>query len=393
MRKKTDAHRGIKHLGGDLYLIRIQRTDPKTGLPLDVRRKRHCPSMKAAVVEQARLLAEVEGAAERPPIPRLGDYARSWLKARLDTLKPSTQKRYADTLELHILPTLGSIYLDRLDPEDILAWFEQTTQTKAPSTANSHLNLLRTLLADATAQYRLPFNPIARIRTVPLRRGAQADSDEPENMLTSEEIGRFLAVFKVRYPQWFPLVFTQFATARRFGEVSALHWEDIDIARSQIIIRRAHWRGIVGTPKTDRVVKVPLTDELRRVLDDWRQELLRTQHRHMHTGLVFPSQAGKPHQNASCLAKPFADCLAEIGVSRGFSSHGLRRTANNLLRQVTTSEVTRAITGHVTAAMTEHYSHIAADEKYTAATHMLALVLPEKPPSTPNGTPACTRSR
>lgn len=61
-------------------------------------------------------------------------------------------------------------------------------------------------------------------------------------------------------------------------------------------------------------------------------------------------------------------------MKRGFSSHGLRRTANDLLRRVATGEVTRAITGHMTVAMTDRYSHIDLTERKAAATAMLRLI-------------------
>ena len=66
------------------------------------------------------------------------------------------------------------------------------------------------------------------------------------------------------------------------------------------------------------------------------------------------------------MRKAFLDCLNEIGVSRRFSSHGLRRTANDLIRRIASGEVTGAITGHMTEAMTEHYSHVDVGEKKAA---------------------------
>ena len=64
----------------------------------------------------------------------------------------------------------------------------------------------------------------------------------------------------------------------------------------------------------------------------------------------------------------------EIGVDRRFSSHGLRRTANDLIRRVASGEVARAITGHVTERMTEHYSHVDTGEKRAAMEGVLRLV-------------------
>jgi integrase len=229
-------------------------------------------------------------------------------------------------------------------------------------------------MADAAAQYRLPANPAARLRAVPERGEEELDSDDPVNLLTVDEMARFMAALKERWPEWYAMAFTQFATATRFSEVSALRWEDVDEQRGIIRIRRGNWRTIVSTAKIDRRRRNPaLTDELREVLSAWKKELHRS-HRHADSGWMFPSKVGKPHQNPSCMGKAFQDCLRTIDVHRRFSSHGLRRTANDLIRRVASGEVARAITGHVTQRMTEHYSHVDVGEKKAAVEGMLRLV-------------------
>lgn len=56
------------------------------------------------------------------------------------------------------------------------------------------------------------------------------------------------------------------------------------------------------------------------------------------------------------------------------TTHGLRRTFNNLSRQVAGEIVTRSITGHVTQEMTEHYSHVDRSEKLAAVGKVVRLV-------------------
>jgi integrase len=184
-----------------------------------------------------------------------------------------------------------------------------------------------------------------------------------------------MTALKQRWPEWYALVFTQFATASRFSEVSALRWEDVDWERGVIRIRRGNWRTIVTTAKVDRRRRNPaLTDELRAVLVEWQRELLASRPRQADSGWLFPSRSGKPHHNSSCMRKAFVDCLKEIGVERRFSSHGLRRTANDLIRRVASGEVARAITGHVTVAMTDHYAHVDNGGEAAAVAGMLRLV-------------------
>jgi integrase len=368
---------GIEELAKGLYFIRIQEVHPRTGRMIDVKRRVRCETIEEAVQAQGRLRAEHLGDGDyvQPKRVRFGDYARSWLSGRLPTLKASTAARYGDTLDRIILPALGDYYLEAITPEDVLAWFQGASQGKAASTVNGYVRIAKLVLADASAQYRLALNPAARLRAVPERGEEELESDFPVNLLTAEEMARFMAALRNRWLEWYAMAFTQFATASRFSEVSALRWEDIDWERGFIRIRRGNWRTIVSTAKVDRRRRMPaLTDELRGVLREHESRLLGSGKRHADSGWVFPSRVGKPHHNSSCMRKAFVDCLKVIGVERRFSSHGLRRTANDLIRRVASGEVARAITGHVTVAMTDHYSHVDIGEKRHAVEGMLRLV-------------------
>ncbi len=66
--------------------------------------------------------------------------------------------------------------------------------------------------------------------------------------------------------------------------------------------------------------------------------------------------------------------LKRAGITHRFTVHGLRRTFNNLARQVAGEIVTRSITGHVTAQMTEHYSFVDRAEKLAAAGKVVQMV-------------------
>lgn len=66
----------------------------------------------------------------------------------------------------------------------------------------------------------------------------------------------------------------------------------------------------------------------------------------------------------------------EAGIRR-ITTHGFRRTWNNLARQLADRMVVRSIVGHTSEAMTEHYSHVALDEKRAAAEAVARLVRSE----------------
>ncbi|MBZ0231343.1 MAG: hypothetical protein K8M05_03270 [Deltaproteobacteria bacterium] len=64
-----------------------------------------------------------------------------------------------------------------------------------------------------------------------------------------------------------------------------------------------------------------------------------------------PTEAGGLHKG-SPLRKVLDEACAAASVGRRVTPHGLRHTANDLLRRVASAEVTRAIVGHATEQMT-----------------------------------------
>jgi integrase len=105
--------------------------------------------------------------------------------------------------------------------------------------------------------------------------------------------------------------------------------------------------------------------------------MIATQHKGLPNGWVFPNEKGNLYKGSPLRKVLDAACVA-CKTKRRVTCHGLRHTANDLLRRVADGEVVRAIIGHSTVAMTHHYSHVDEAEKKIAATRVLAVVL-EKP--------------
>ena len=363
---------GIQQLPDGRKRIRLRVVDPRTGRNKEVDKIISGTVQEAAKLrEEWRLLISNADHVAKD-VPRLGAYAESWIASKALRLKPSTATWYAQRLDDHVIPVLGEFYLDKLTHEDLRTLQATLAKKMAASSVNGVMAVVKMLVGDASVDYCLR-NPAQRLRSLPIRTW----NDEDPNILSAEELGRVLAAIEQLTPQHHPLAMTLALTGLRFGEASALRWDDIDEALGLIRIRRAQWRGRVSTTKTGKIRSVPLVPELAAVLRDHRKRLVAAEAPGLAEGWVFPSNVGKPHAK-EILRKPLQKALAAAGIKRHFTQHGLRRTFNNLSRQIAGEIVTRSITGHVTQSMTEHYSHVGGAEKLAAAGQIVRLVLADR---------------
>jgi integrase len=90
----------------------------------------------------------------------------------------------------------------------------------------------------------------------------------------------------------------------------------------------------------------PYTRPSRRcaVLEERRRALEAQHHPGLAEDWVFATSEGTL-LITSTLRKPFRRALAACGITRRQTIHGLRRTFNNLVRQVASGEVVRSMTG------------------------------------------------
>ena len=100
---------GLWQLNTDLYEMRMRGICPHSGKMLS-RWRRFQGSKLEAIAERDRLQAALKGgASEAPERETLEVFARSWLSTRLarDDWRETTAQRYAEALDLHILPRFG----------------------------------------------------------------------------------------------------------------------------------------------------------------------------------------------------------------------------------------------------------------------------------------------
>jgi len=346
------------------YFVQVSRMDPRTGKRKFKRRwvkGSHAKAVEARKQALADLEAEIAGVVAEEPIT-LADYVEQWLEARSGKLKPSTKAKYLNDLEKHILPKLGHMMISEIRPRDIEAMLGK--DRGAPNSKKNRLTLLRAVAKDALANEVTERDFCARVTvSVP----PVYTVDEP-NLLSGEQTARVLEVIP-RY--WLDLVCVLSYTGLRWGEVTGLHWRDVQIDaernRGKLVVRCNNWKGQLLTPKSTKGLRlVPLVAPLPQLLAERHERMRAEGHPGLRKGLVFPTRSGELHRGTP-LRKVLLQACEKVGIEIRFTTHGLRRTWNNIARRYAEGMVVRAIIGHADEAMTELYSMVDTDEKHEVA--------------------------
>ena len=132
----------------------------------------------------------------------------------------------------------------------------------------------------------------------------------------------------------------------RQGELLALRGSDIDARSRQLTVARSVWEGVVGTPKSGRTRRLPLS---RIAL-----EVLKKQKR---GELVFSGGDGQM-LTPGLFRAPLARARKRAGLA-ALGSHDLRHTfASHLAMRGTPMWAVQELMGHSTIEMTMRYAHL-----------------------------------
>lgn len=408
--KKT-SHPGIRRESENEFLVRVCVTDPVEGTKRDKEVRVEgtlTDAIRARENLREELRAEVEREAKQkafgidPSMTKketLSVYAGRWIAHLVKTGRNRVHviDQHRHVLNKFVLPTMGTIELQKLARRDLVMWMEGLGDLRqregkpyAKQTLAGVWATFRTLLKDALVLADLASDPTHGLRF--RVRGAEAIE---KDVLTRDELGRLLEQTQHESLDMRAMIWVGFTTGMRFGELSALQWSDIDFERGLIHVRKSQVKGVVGPTKTRGRRTVPLHPVVADILREhakWQQE---RKIPGIETGFLFlatrtrgPGEdddgstegetAGQPRLRFSnVLTKPLQRCADNAGVGKHVTAHTMRRTFNNLARQAAGDIVARSMTGHTTTAMTEHYSHVTLEEKNSALTKALGLLSPD----------------
>ncbi len=255
--------------------------------------------------------------------------------------------------------------LTEVTPSRILELREKLNREGyAPATVNRYLALLRTVLNYAVTAGYLQASPVRRFpRGAYLLQETRPKRSPP--LASNAEGARLLEALRERRPEWFAYFAFLLLTGARRGEAAGLRWEDMDLARRVVTIRRSYDEP----PKSGEARTVPISAELAAILTRRRM-------RDEAAGaLVFPNPLTGQMLPINAKVGEILDaaCTA-AGVPR-MRVHDLRHAHASLwlMGGGSIADVQRNL-GHSTPVLTtETYGHIAEDHRVRESDQRLTL--------------------
>ncbi len=180
--------------------------------------------------------------------------------------------------------------------------------------------------------------------------------------LTPEEAKALLEEVRNRSKQTYEICLLALHCGLRFGEITNLAWQDIDLAKRIIYIR---------DPKNNTTRTAYMTDEVARIFAGKRPGA--------PEDYVF---LDRKHGKIKWLSQVFSRAVKKLGLNDGVADprmrvcfHTLRHTFGSwLVMQGVPIYTVKELMGHKTLTMTERYAHLAAETQKAAIKELEQLV-------------------
>lgn len=208
--------------------------------------------------------------------PLLIDYARTWLKTRMNFKAGSTTYSDEQRLRDYILPDLGNVPIDQVTPGQIRSVLNgMVSKGLSPSTATRVKAILSKMMNDALNEEPpvIRANPVLGLKFESKREGEHT----PNTLSTAEAVHAYLKAAKEEGAIAFLIVAITLGSGGRKSEVSALQWGDFDPHNKTILFQR-HVEQVSLTIKPGtkagkkRQRLVPIPSNLVKILMEYRKQ-------------------------------------------------------------------------------------------------------------------------
>ncbi len=335
--------------------------DTRSGSPIwairytDVDGRKRKERTKATTRSLARrILAEREEAVERarlqglrslteltnPIVPvTIRKFSEDYEKHFVAQCTKSTATRYKSILRSAILPRLGSLILQHVNPGQIQKYADERLMEAAPATVRQELHVISAMYREAMKQEILTRNPVKLVTKPQV-------SNEIVRYLSDEEEERLLAFAP---PHLEPILITAIYTGLRDSELRNLVWADVRFKERKIVVRNTK-------SKRDRAV-----DMCNTVF-----ETLEKLPRHIRSPYVFTNPATETMYVNPLNNTAWDHLLIKTGIQK-FRFHDLRHTfGSRLAQRGVPLPAIKDLMGHSSITVTMRYAHMAPSDRANA---------------------------
>lgn len=361
---------------GSISQYREGRWVARITLPDGTRRAAYAKTREEAADKLTDLLhRRAMGILEPASRVTFGDFAARWLEANRSTVRLTTWATYERYLRIHVVPRIGRIPVKLLTPLDLQRLYADLLADGLKPMSVKHVHAILHRLLRQAVRWDVALRNVADLVDPP--RAARTEM----MTLSRDEVLQLLAAAA---PDRLEAVYVLAATTgMRRGEILALRWKDVDLARGRLAVVGTLQRegGLqvadVKTARSRRPVMLPrvAVEALR------RRQLLQVEERRAageqwkEGDFVFSTSVGGPIEPGNLLRRSFEPLLRRAGLPR-IRFHDLRHTAATLmLSDGIHPKVASEVLGHSTVAITlDLYSHVTETVAAQAALRMDRLL-------------------
>ena len=342
--------------------------------PVGGRRRRKSYFGKTRADAARKLTTALKSHADNLPLPSerltVKAYLQQWLEAKRPSLRPESFRRYREMCQLHIIPEIGRKPLVRLTPGDVQALYARIREKGLSGTSLSLLHGVLHKALDDAAKWNLVARNISDLVDAPKR------STPEMRTLTPEEAARLLdAASGDPLEAFYVLGVT---CGLRLGELQALRWQGIDLARGRLLVTATlqgveNGKPILAEPKTVKSKReVYLSEMAVRALKAHRARQLEQRlivgGLWQDHGLVFTNAFGMPLDGNNMRRRSFARLLERADLPP-MRFHSLRHAAATILMaEGVNVKVISEMLGHADITTTLRiYSHVLPSMQEQAA--------------------------
>lgn len=328
---------------------------------------------KKSAWEQFRaIMSETEtGGFTEPNKITVAEHLQKWLVTIAPDLGSTTVERYGQVCNMHIIPALGEVRLQKLQPMLIQEFINKCRK-------DGRLNGEGGLSARTTLHFYRIFKLALKqavgwqlIKSNPMDGVAAPSPDEAEiEVLDKAEAAQLLLAAQGR--PIYSMVLLALTTGMRRGELLALRWSDIDFENNHLDVNQAlidtKDKGLeFKAPKSKagkRRISLPAItiDELIRHRNRQAEQFLKLGHRPGNDDLVFltiRNDGTLGPRTPRALTKAFSSFIKSVDVPQ-ITLHGLRHShITHLLMDKEPINVVSKRAGHSTVSITlDVYGHV-----------------------------------